>query len=194
MSFKLNEQHEQASDIQTSRRRFLQIGLGATAGFIMPNALANVVAQPDRKLSLLNLHTGESVNATYWAEGQYQTGELHAINKVLRDFRTGDVHKMDNNLIDLLNIMHHKVGAKRPFHVISGYRSPKTNAALSKTSSGVAKKSLHMQGKAIDIRLPGHNLSDLRKVALNLHAGGVGIYSKSDFLHVDTGRVRHWGV
>lgn len=194
MSFKLNQQHEQASTIQSSRRRFLQVGLGATAGLIMPNAFANVLAQPERKLSLFNLHTGESVNATYWAEGQYQTGELQAINKVLRDFRTGDIHKMDNDLIDLLNIMQHKMGTHQPFHVISGYRSPKTNAALSKNSSGVAKKSLHMQGKAIDIRLPGHKLSELRKVALNLQAGGVGCYPKSDFIHVDTGRVRHWGA
>lgn len=191
MTFKLNQQ---ASEVVTSRRRFLQIGMGATAGLIMPNAFANVLAQPERKLSLLNLHTGETINATYWAEGKYQTGELLAINKVLRDFRTGDVYKIDKNLIDLLNIMHHKTGSKQPFHVISAYRSPKTNATLSKNSSGVAKHSLHMQGKAIDIRLPGHKLSDLRKVALNLQSGGVGVYSKSDFLHIDTGRVRHWGV
>jgi uncharacterized protein YcbK (DUF882 family) len=195
MTFKLHQHHKQASDIRTpSRRRFLQVGLGATAGLVMPNAFANLLKQPERKLSLLNLHTGESINATYWAEGQYQSGELHAISKILRDFRTGDVHKMDNDLIDLLNIMHHKIGTNKPFHVISGYRSPKTNAALSKNSTGVAKKSLHMQGKAIDIRVPGQKLSDLRKVALNLHAGGVGFYPESDFIHVDTGRVRHWGA
>jgi len=195
MIFKSQQQHKHVSDIRTpSRRRFLQVGLGATAGLVMPNAFANILKQPERKLSLMNLHTGESINATYWAEGQYQTDELHAINKVLRDFRTGDIHKMDKDLIDLLNIMHHKIGANRPFHVISGYRSPKTNAALNKNSSGVAKKSLHMQGKAIDIRLPGHKLSDLRKVALNLHVGGVGFYPESNFIHVDTGRVRHWGA
>jgi uncharacterized protein YcbK (DUF882 family) len=195
MTFKLHQHHKQASDIRTpSRRRFLQVGLGATAGLVMPNAFANLLKQPERKLSLLNLHTGESINATYWAEGQYQSGELHAISKILRDFRTGDVHKMDNDLIDLLNIMHHKIGTNKPFHVISGYRSPKTNATLSKNSTGVAKKSLHMQGKAIDIRVPGQKLSDLRKVALNLHAGGVGFYPESDFIHVDTGRVRHWGA
>lgn len=195
MTFKSHQQHTYVSDIRTpSRRRFLQFGLGATAGLVMPNAFANLLKQPERKLSLLNLHTGESLNATYWAEGQYQSSELHAISKILRDFRTGDVHKIDNKLIDLLNIMHHKIGGNRPFHVISGYRSPKTNAALSKKSSGVAKKSLHMQGKAIDIRLPGYKLSDLRKVALNLHTGGVGFYPESDFIHVDTGRVRHWGA
>jgi uncharacterized protein YcbK (DUF882 family) len=195
MTFKLHQHLKQASDIRTSsRRRFLQVGLGASASLVMPNAFANLLKQPERKLSLLNLHTGESINATYWAEGQYQTGELHAINKILRDFRTGDVHKMDHDLIDLLNIMHHKIGTNKPFHVISGYRSPKTNATLNKNSSGVAKKSLHMQGKAIDIRVPGQRLSDLRKIALNLHAGGVGFYPESDFIHVDTGRVRHWGA
>lgn len=195
MTFKSHQQRKQTSDNKISaRRRFLQIGLGAATGLIMPNAFAGLLKQPERKLSLLNLHTGESINATYWAEGQYQISELQAINKVLRDFRTGDVHKMDNDLIDLLNIIHHKVDANQPFHVISGYRSPKTNAALNKNSSGVAKKSLHMQGKAIDIRLPGHKLSDLRKVALNLQAGGVGFYPESDFIHVDTGSVRHWGA
>lgn len=195
MNFKSDRQHKHTSEIRTSsRRRFLQIGFGATAGLIMPNAFAGLLKQPERKLSLLNLHTGETINATYWAEGQYQTSELQAINKVLRDFRTGDVHKMDKDLIDLLNLMHHKVGGNRPFNVISGYRSPKTNAALNKNTTGVAKKSLHMQGKAIDIRLPGHKLSDLRKVALNLQVGGVGFYPESDFIHVDTGDVRHWGA
>jgi len=188
-------QQQSTLNVQTSRRRFLQVGLGATASLAMPSAFANLATQSERKLSLFNLHTGESIKATYWAEGQYQTSELHAINRVLRDFRTGDIHKIDNNLIDLLNILHHKLNGKQPFHVISGYRSPKTNAALRNRSShtGVAKHSLHMQGKAIDIRLPGRKLSALHKAALDLHLGGVGYYSKSDFVHVDTGRVRHWG-
>lgn len=192
--FELNQQQTRELEVHTSRRRFLQIGLGATATLAMPNAFADLLTQPERKLSLLNLHTGESLNATYWAEGQYQKSELHAINRVLRDHRTGDMHSMDNSLIDLLNILHHQMNGKQAFHVISGYRSPKTNAALNKNSSGVAKKSLHMQGKAIDIRLPGRKLSGLRKAALDLNLGGVGYYSKSDFLHLDTGRVRQWGV
>lgn len=177
-----------------SRRRLLQIGLGVAAGLMMPNAFANLLKQPERKLSLFNLHTGESINATYWAEGQYQTTELKAIDQILRDFRTGDVHKIDTVLIELLNLIHHKTGVKQAFHVISGYRSPKTNATLNKNTTGVAKKSLHMQGKAIDIRLPEYNLSDLRDIALNLKAGGVGFYPESNFIHVDTGRVRHWGA
>ncbi len=193
MTFKHDPQKNSAADAPVSRRRFLQIGLGISTSIAMPNAFANLLSQPERKLSLLNLHTGESLNATYWAEGQYQTSELDAINRVLRDHRTGDVYHMDNDLIDMLNILHHKMNGRQPFHVISGYRSPKTNAKLNKQSNGVAKKSLHMQGKAIDIRLPGRQLSELRKASLNLHIGGVGYYPTSDFIHIDTGRVRRWG-
>ncbi|OUR73673.1 hypothetical protein A9Q78_03090 [Methylophaga sp. 41_12_T18] len=180
-------------DNEPSRRKFLQLGFAAAASMAMPTAFANVISSPERKLSLVNLHTGEKVNATYWAEGQYQHDELHAINSVLRDHRTGDVMAMDNNLIELLNLLHHKIDSKQPFHVISGYRSPKTNAALRKNSSGVAKKSLHMQGRAIDIRLPECQLADLQQAAMSLRIGGVGYYSKSNFLHIDTGRVRSWG-
>jgi uncharacterized protein YcbK (DUF882 family) len=174
------------------RRRFLQIGLGATASLAMPNAFATVLKQPERSIALLNLHTGEQVKATYWAEGQYQADELEVIHRVLRDHRTGDIHAIDENLIDILNLLHQKMNGKQPFHVISGYRSPKTNAMLNKNSSGVAKKSLHMQGKAIDIRLPGRQLSELRKMAQNMKVGGVGFYPGSEFIHLDTGRVRSW--
>lgn len=180
-----------------NRRRFLQLGLGATTALSLPNAFAGLsspaIAQAERKLSLLNLHTGEHLKATYWAEGQYQTSELKAINHILRDHRTGDTYHMDNDLLNLLNTLHQKIGSKQAFQVISGYRSPKTNAALTQKSSGVAKKSLHMQGKAIDIRLPGCELSELRKVAINCQTGGVGYYPKSDFIHIDTGNVRRWG-
>ena len=193
MTLKLAQQRELSAERIQHRRRFLQLGFGAAATLAMPSAFANIMTSPERKLSLLNLHTGENINATYWAEGQYQTSELHAINRVLRDHRTGDVMDMDSNLIELLNILHHKMNGKQPFHVISGYRSAKTNAMLNKKSSGVAKKSLHMQGRAIDIRLPGRQLALLQKAALQLHAGGVGYYSKSDFIHLDTGRVRNWG-
>lgn len=194
MRFQLEQLQKHAQQHEhNTRRQFLKMSLGLTSGLIMPNAFATAFKQPERKLSLINLHTGESLTSTYWAEGHYQTSELHAINNVLRDHRTGDISPIDKDLIDLLNILHHKMNGKQPFHVISGYRSPKTNAMLNQQSSGVAKKSLHMQGKAIDIRLPGRQLADLRKAALNLHAGGVGYYSKSNFVHIDTGRVRHWG-
>jgi uncharacterized protein YcbK (DUF882 family) len=174
------------------RRRILQVGLGATATLAMPNAFANMLKQPERQISLLNLHTGENLKTTYWAEGHYQADEMQAINHLLRDHRTGDVEDIDDHLIDMLNLLHQKMNGKQPFHVISGYRSPKTNAMLRQNSSGVAKKSLHMLGKAIDIRLPGRELSQLRKAAMAMKVGGVGYYPKSNFIHVDTGRVRTW--
>ncbi len=203
MPFKFfRPQHKTQHNTCHNRRRFLQLGLGASTALALPNAFAGrsppSIAQPatakaERKLSLLNLHTGEHLHATYWAEGQYQSSELKAINHVLRDHRTGDAYHMDNDLLNLLHVLHQKMDSKKEFQVISGYRSPKTNAALSKKSSGVAKKSLHMQGKAIDIRLPGCQLSDLRKAAINCQTGGVGYYPESDFIHIDTGRVRRWG-
>lgn len=203
MPFSLTRQQDNNQNkTSISRRRFLQLGIGATTALFLPAAFANVstrsvaesiVTLPERKLSLSNLHTGEQLTATYWAEGQYQMSELQAISHLLRDHRTGDVHQMDNELLDLLNALHQKMGGKKAFQVISGYRSPKTNAALRQNSSGVAKKSFHMKGQAIDIRLPGCQLSDLRKAALACQAGGVGYYPESDFIHVDTGPVRHWG-
>ena len=190
-------QQKQSLNTSINRRRFLQFGVAAATSLILPEAMGNIrvnpPVQPERKLSLLNLHTGESVTATYWAEGQYQGNELAAINNILRDHRTGDIHQMDSELLELLNLLHQKVDAKKNFQVISGYRSPKTNAALNKKSNGVAKKSLHMQGKAIDIRLPGCDLSDLRNAAISCQKGGVGFYPKSSFIHIDTGRVRRWG-
>ena len=212
MPFKVDRLQDKIQlNTRFSRRHFLQSGLqfgaGVTAALYLPNVFAGrsspaiaqpvmaqaVMTQAERQLSLLNLHTGESLKATYWAEGQYQLDELTAINRILRDHRTGDIHPMDKALLDLLNVLHHKVNGKQPFQVISGYRSAKTNAALNKKSNAVAKKSLHMQGKAIDIRLPGCQLSELRKAALDCQTGGVGYYAKSDFIHVDTGRVRRWG-
>ncbi|MCO6412518.1 MAG: DUF882 domain-containing protein [Thiogranum sp.] len=147
---------------------------------------------PERILTLKNLHTGESLHATYWAEGQYLKDELRAVNKVLRDHRSGDVHAMDTQLLDQLYLLQQSVGVGGAFHVISGYRSPASNARLRNNSNGVAKKSLHMLGKAIDIRLPGCKLDKLHKAALAMQAGGVGYYPESGFIHIDTGRVRRW--
>ncbi|RKZ59523.1 MAG: hypothetical protein DRQ44_13600 [Gammaproteobacteria bacterium] len=208
MPFNFNRPQDKTQDNACfNRRRFLQLGIGASTALFLPNAFAGLsspavaqstvaqssIAQAERKLSLLNLHTGEHLHATYWAEGQYQTSELKAINHILRDHRTGDAYQMDNDLLDLLHTLHQKMDSKQEFQIISGYRSPKTNAALNKKSSGVAKKSLHMQGKAIDIRLPGCQLADLQKAAINCQTGGVGYYPKSNFIHIDTGRVRRWG-
>ena len=175
-----------------ARRRFIQTFLGATATLTAPSLWASVHRAPERSLAFKNLHTGESLRTTFWAEGRYLSDELKAVNHVLRDHRSGDVHPMDPKLLDLLYALQQSVAVKGSFHVISGYRSPASNQKLRSKSGGVAKKSLHMQGKAIDIRLPGCQLRHLRDAALQLQAGGVGYYAKSDFIHVDTGRVRRW--
>lgn len=178
---------------ENSRRRFLKTGFGAGALLVLPQVHANTLIMQDKTLAFLNLHTGERLRTTYWAEGQYLPEALVAIKKVLRDHRTDEVYEMDLNLLNMLQLLHARMAAQEEFHVISAYRSPKTNAMLSAQSSGVATRSLHMQGKAIDIRLPGQALADLQKAALSLKSGGVGYYPKSNFLHIDTGRVRQWG-
>lgn len=175
-----------------NRRHFLKAGIGACTLLTLPHLQASPMNMIERKLAFLNLHTGERIHTPYWAEGRYLPEGLITINNLLRDHRTGEIYEMDRNLLDMLQLLHYKMASKSEFHVISGYRSPKTNAQLNAHSDGVAKRSLHMQGKAIDIRLPGHQLSDLRKAALAMQSGGVGYYPKSDFIHIDTGRVRQW--
>ena len=182
-----------AHGVLLSRRRFLQVSGGLAAGFLVAPAQAGLEHHGQRELALRNLHTGERLTRTYWADGEYLAEPLADIDHLLRDHRTDDVHPMDPQLLDVLHRLQQKVGSRRPFEIISGYRSPKTNAMLRGKSGGVAKKSLHMQGRAIDVRLPGQDLGKLRQAALSLKAGGVGYYPKSNFLHMDTGRVRHWG-
>lgn len=177
---------------QPARRRFIQAFLGTTATLMTPALWASVHPTPERSLAFKNLHTGESLRTTFWAEGGYLDDELQAVNRLLRDHRSGDVYPMDTKLLDMLYALQQSVAVPGAFHVVSGYRSPSTNQKLRSKSGGVAKRSLHMQGKAIDIRLPGCQLKDLRDAALALKAGGVGYYAKSDFIHVDTGRVRRW--
>jgi uncharacterized protein YcbK (DUF882 family) len=178
------------------RRRVLAFGLGAVALAVaspLKGALAAMPQSGVRTLGLVSTHTNEKVMATYWRDGVYDKGALKDINHVLRDFRTGDVAPIDPQLLDLLVELHRRTGSRKAFQVISGYRSPKTNAMLASASNGgVAKRSLHMDAKAIDIRLYDVALSDLRQAALGMKAGGVGYYRKSDFVHVDTGRVRQW--
>jgi uncharacterized protein YcbK (DUF882 family) len=155
-------------------------------------AVARAAATAPRTLSLLNLHTGERLKATYFEGGDYVPDALAAMNNLLRDFRTGDVHPMAPNLLDLVATLQQRLDSNATVHVISGYRSPKTNASLHARSSGVATHSLHMEGEAMDIRIPGVELADLRNAALGLQRGGVGYYPASDFVHVDVGRVRRW--
>jgi uncharacterized protein YcbK (DUF882 family) len=174
-----------------SRRRFV-VGLaGAIPVLAMPHAAwaATTVA---RTLDFVHTHTGEHLSVEYFGGGAYLPDALTTVNHFLRDFRTGDIHPIDPNLLDLLHHLTQLTGSVRPFQVISGYRSPVTNEMLRHLSEGVAPGSLHMQGQAIDIRLADVALGSLRDAALATRRGGVGYYPASDFVHVDTGRVRAW--
>ena len=150
-------------------------------------------ATPIRRVAFHNLHTGEAVNTVYWEKGAYVHDALSEVNHVLRDFRNGEVHPIDPRLLDLLDSLSTRVETRGPFHVISGYRSPQTNAMLHRNTPGVARDSLHMKGMAIDIRLADVDLTRLHQAALSLGGGGVGYYPASDFVHVDVGPVRRWG-
>jgi len=184
-------------NVAHDRRRLLKAGLGAcamlTLSMTAPVIHANINRRPfEKKISLLNLHTGERIKSVFWANGRYVSDSLNSIYKILRDHRTGDRLPIDLDLLDALYLLQRKLGAKKEFHVVSAYRSPQTNQMLAAQSDGVAKASLHTLGKAIDIRLPGHRLAHVRKAALDLQMGGVGYYPGSDFVHIDTGRIRFW--
>lgn len=149
-------------------------------------------AEPERSLAFVHTHTGESARVTYWAEGDYLPDGLRELARLLRDHYSGETHAIDPRLLDDLHRLRAALDTHEAFHVISGYRSPVTNAALAARGGGVATRSLHMLGQAIDVRVPGRELSALRDAALALRAGGVGYYERSNFVHVDVGRVRRW--
>jgi uncharacterized protein YcbK (DUF882 family) len=189
------EDQEETALTLLHRRQAIRAGL-AMAGLALAGRAPAMAALPSlgpRALSLDNLHTGEKLNAVYWDGGAYVPDALAAINQVLRDFRTGDVHPIAPPLLDLLVTLRGQLGTRGPFEVISGYRSPATNAMLAHEGGGVASKSFHMKGMAIDIRLPDTALAHLHDAALSLGRGGVGYYPHSDFVHVDVGPVRRWG-
>ncbi len=187
----------------TKRREWLKAGAVGTAvvltGLRSWPALATVdresknsVREGVRELAFYNRHTGENLKASYWADGNYLPDALTDINRILRDHRTNDVLPMELPLLDLLYTLRGVLATPKPFQIISGYRSPKTNAMLAAHSGGVAKTSLHMQGRAVDIHVEGIPLDQLRRAAIALQVGGVGYYPESNFVHVDTGRVRAW--
>ena len=176
-----------------SRRDILKAGLGSVVlGGVALSAAPSLAEKATRRLSFHNLHTGESLDAVYRQGGVLAPDALAAVDHVLRDYRTGDVHTIDPRLLDLLATLSARVNARSPFQVISGYRSPATNAMLHAHSDGVAKSSLHMKGLAIDIRLADVDLDRLHGAALGMSAGGVGYYPTSNFVHVDVGAVRRW--
>lgn len=181
---------ERFGSTSITRRNVLSM-LGGTALLLSP--LAALCASPaTRSLRFVHTHTGEKLSVDYWCDGQFQTQCLTPLNHFLRDFRTGEVASMDAGLLDILYELQVLSDRDATYEIISAYRSPQTNAALNKKSAGVAKKSLHMDGKAVDIRLTGFSTKKLQQLALVNQHGGVGFYAKSDFVHLDTGRVRTW--
>ncbi len=154
---------------------------------------AQALTRPsERRLSFHHTHTDERLSLVYHDGRRYLPESLRRIDRFLRDFRTEEIHPIDPRLLDILYTVTLSTGARGRFEVISGYRSPKTNAMLRTKSSGVAKHSLHMQGKAIDVRLSDVDCGALRKCAVSLKQGGVGYYPRSNFVHLDTGRYRTW--
>lgn len=185
--------HSHDHEVRLSRRGLLGLGGACAASLLSERALAyGSSAGRAKSLAFTNLHTGENLSTEFWAEGKFIPEALSQINRILRDHRTDEISAIDPALLNLLHRLRLRTESEQPFHVISGYRSPISNATLRARSAGVATRSLHMRGMAIDIALPGRNLIDLQRAALSLRAGGVGYYPKSGFIHVDTGRVRHW--
>jgi uncharacterized protein YcbK (DUF882 family) len=182
-----------------NRRAFLGLGVATAATALVPSraqAAGRPAARaPERVLSFFNTHTGERVRAAYCCGGKYQPQALEQLNYIMRDFRANAEKPIDPRVYDLLHELGGTLETDAPFHIISGYRSPHTNALLRErggASTGVASHSLHMVGQAIDIRVPGVRLEHLRNAAKALKIGGVGFYPDLNFVHVDVGRVRYW--
>ena len=182
--------------IYTQRRRLLRGMAGGVVAMAAPGLAnaARVVPSKQRALSFVHTHTGEEVSLVYKVGERFLPRSMASIAHLMRDFRSGDVHPIDPQLLDVLWKMQHSLKNSNPFEIISAYRSPKTNMMLRNRTahSGVAEKSMHLTGQAIDIRLPGSSLSDVRDAAKELKRGGAGYYSASDFVHVDTGKVPAW--
>ena len=145
-----------------------------------------------RELAFYHTHTGERLDVVYATGGRYDASALERINRFLRDFRTGDVADIDPATLDIIYELKQRAGYRGPVHIVSAYRSPATNEMLRQRSSGVARKSQHLEGRAVDLRFPGVDTARLRDLARALKRGGVGYYGDSDFIHVDSGRVRYW--
>lgn len=181
--------------IEITRRKFIRLAGVAMFAPMAPGSLS--AASPptttgERELSLQNPNTRESLRTVYWADGAYLPDALSEIDYLLRDYRTDDIISIDANLLDILHLIEKKLQKPCTFQVISGYRSPKTNAMLRRRNRAVAAKSYHTLGKAVDIRVPGFRNAFLHRTAVSLKRGGVGHYPKPGFVHVDVGPVRCW--
>ncbi len=180
------------SPFYTDRRTFLKMGASAMLTSLITHPVLAAIRPDNHVLSLYNVHTGETLKTCYRSNGKLIHRAVTRISHIMRDFRTGEVKAVDPKLLDQLHRIVLEAKPLSPISIISGYRSASTNAALSKISSAVSPKSLHMEGRAIDIRIPGYQTPALRQLAINLHSGGVGYYPESDFVHLDTGPIMVW--
>jgi len=146
-----------------------------------------------RRIKMYSARTGEKIDMIYWVEGDYIKDAVQEVNHFMRDWRTGDVKNMDLRTIDIMAASLNLLDVNEPYMLLSGYRSPKTNAMLRSRSTGVAKNSLHLKGQAADLRLSSRSVSQIGRAAASCAAGGVGRYSGSNFVHMDCGPVRTWG-
>lgn len=175
-------------------RRRLLFGLAAPVALglaALPLRSAEAAVR-ERSLSMHHLHTGESLNATYYAGGRYLGESVRAFSWLLRDWRESRAKPVDPELLDLVWALRQRLDTTAPIQIVCGYRTPQTNAFLRRRSEGVARNSLHLRAMAIDLKVPGRPLRQVRSAAVSLRGGGVGYYPASDFVHVDTGQVRTW--
>jgi uncharacterized protein YcbK (DUF882 family) len=197
-----------------SRRSFLKLGIFGAAILAVPHRAfaaleevsapglitpgwreeAALILEPceERRLHLYSTNTGETFNRVYWADGDYIPEALTEVNYLLRDYRANQIKEIDPNLLDLLYTLNQKLECNSPYHVISGYRTPKTNAMLRKRNRKVARNSLHMAGMAVDLRVPDMHVKNICNAALEMRGGGVGYYARREFVHLDVGDVRTW--
>lgn len=190
-------EHLASSPQRRVARRALLGGLGALALLAAggtPARSAIATAHDTRSLRLRHLHTGERIDVVYCRNGRYTPDALAEIDRFLRDHRDGTVHRIDPRVLDYLHDLSNRLGVTGRIDIVSGYRSPKTNALLRAKSPGVAKRSLHMKGMALDIRIPGIRVKTVAKAAIAMKRGGVGSYSRSNFVHIDCGSPRNWGA
>lgn len=181
--------HREAEKM-AGRRRVLRAFGCAALSLALPFAPAAWAAAP-RSISLYHTHTGERLDAVYFEQGEYLPDAIAELSRLLRDFRTGEICAFDARLFDTLHALNLACG-EGTYEVVSAYRSEQTNAMLRRQSRRVATNSLHVFGRAIDVRLPGRDIRRLRDAALALKGGGVGFYPRSNFVHLDTGPVRSW--
>lgn len=178
-----------------SRREMLRLGALTAASLTVPSLAAagfRIAHAPPRSLSIYNLHTAEKLSVVYWEGGRYLPDALSQIDYIMRDYRANALKPIKRGLLDLLVRINAALDTRAPFNLISGYRTPETNAMLHNRSEGVAAHSLHIEAMAADVAVPGCPLATLHSVAVALGGGGVGYYPRSDFVHVDIGRIRYW--